>query len=121
MFDLRTDKRIKSGDFFKLKTDDAEARPLPSFALLEMQWFLTRVVGMAGAAGPYDPDWDADLDEEIPNLGLDEFRDTSFVSTDTGPSLPASPQFLRKDNLHPTKGSKHHTEEAEGDGVQEIM
>jgi hypothetical protein len=57
---------IKSGDFFELQTDDAMARPLPSFKLLEMQWFLTRVVGMAGAAIPYEAGWgDEDSDEEI--------------------------------------------------------
>ena len=65
LFDSRTDKRIKSGDFFELQTDDAIARPLPSFKLLEMQWFLQRVVGMAGAASPYDDeDWLEDSDEE---------------------------------------------------------
>jgi hypothetical protein len=64
LFNWRTDKRIKSGDFFELKTDDVEARPLPSFALLEMQWFLQRVVGMAGAAVPYSEDWgDEDSDD----------------------------------------------------------
>jgi hypothetical protein len=55
---------IKSGDIFELKTDDTIARPLPSFTLLEMQWFLTCVVGMAGAAVPYDEDWgDEDSDD----------------------------------------------------------
>jgi hypothetical protein len=88
LFNIHTQKPIKSGEFFELQTDDAIARPLPSFQLLEMQWFLQRVVGMAGAAGPYDPDWDTDSDEEIPNLGLDDVGDTSFVST--SPSLPAS-------------------------------
>jgi hypothetical protein len=43
-------RTIKSGDMFVIKTDDPEARPLPSIALLEMQWFLQRVMGMAGAA-----------------------------------------------------------------------
>ena len=78
LFNILTNKRIKSGDIFELKTDDAIARPLPSFKLLEMQWFLQRVVGMAGAAGPYDSDWDEDSDEDIPNFGLDEVGDTSF-------------------------------------------
>jgi hypothetical protein len=40
LFDFRTDKRIKSSDVFELKTDNAIERPLPSFKLLEMQWFL---------------------------------------------------------------------------------
>jgi hypothetical protein len=41
---------IKSSDQFVMTTDDVEARPLPSFALLQLQWFLQRVMGMAGAA-----------------------------------------------------------------------
>jgi hypothetical protein len=119
LFDIRRKKVIKSGEFFELKTDDAIERPLPSFKLLEMQWFLQRVVGMAGAAGPYDDeDWlDEDSDEEISNLGLDEVEDESLIFAD--PGLPNSPQFLRKDNLLPIEGSKHHTEEAEGDGARD--
>jgi hypothetical protein len=63
-------KRIKSGDFFELKTDDAIARPLPSFQILEMQWFLQRVIGMAGA---YKLDWlDEDFDDDISNFGLED-------------------------------------------------
>jgi len=47
---------VKSGDIFQLQTDDSEARPLPSFTLLEMQWFLQRITGMAGAAD-VEEDW----------------------------------------------------------------
>lgn len=103
---------IKSGDSFELKTNDVTKKPLPSFKLLELQWFLTRVMGMAGAAVPYEADHeDDDSDREISNFGLDEEADTSFVSD----SLPAgSPEFLRKYNPLPSiEGSKHHTEEAE--------
>jgi hypothetical protein len=55
------DQPIKSGDYFELQTHNPIQRPLPSFKLLEMQWFLKRVVGMAGAA---DIDWPSysDLD-----------------------------------------------------------
>jgi hypothetical protein len=123
------DERIKSGDFFELKTDDAIERPLPSFKLLEMQWFLTRVVGMAGAAVPYDEDWggeDSDdaavlyeagwgdevSDDEISNPGLEESKDDSFVLSD--PGLQDSPPFLRKGSP-PVEGSKHHTEAATRD------
>jgi hypothetical protein len=109
LFDFRRQKLIKSGEFFELKTDDAIERPLPSFKLLEMQWFLQRVIGMAGAAGPYE-DWlDEDSDEEICNPGLDEVGDASLIFAD--PGLPDSPQFLCKDNLLLIEGSKHHTEE----------
>jgi hypothetical protein len=94
-------------------------------ALLEMQWFLQRVMGMAGAAdelkdseyhfsdnalynwGPYnDGDNISNLGEfdedegDISNLGLDEGRDESFLSNVTGvlPSIEAP---------------KHYTEEME--------
>jgi hypothetical protein len=104
--DYRSSDRplIKSGDFFELKTDDPEARPLPSMKLLEMQWFLQRVMGMAGAAdeledgdyhfsddgfcrGLYYRDDVSDLGEpdededDVSNLGLDEAGDESFLSS----------------------------------------
>src|ERR1700722_10338784 len=83
LFYILTNKRIKSGDIFELKTDNAIARPLPSFKLLEMQWFLTRVVGMAGAAVPYEGHWvDEDSGDEISNLGLEEARYDSLVFSD---------------------------------------
>jgi HNH endonuclease len=117
LFNLHTRKPITSGEFFELQTDDPDTIPLPSFKLLEMQWFLQRIAGMAGAAGLDNSDWEEDSDEENSNLGLDEVGDTSLISRD--PSLPSSPQFLGKNNL----GSKHHTEEAAEDGVRvrEIM
>jgi hypothetical protein len=130
--ELSRNKRIvKSGDIFELKTDNAIERPLPSFQLLEMQWFLQRVVGMAGAAVPYDEDWEGEdsdddavlyeagwgdevSDDEISNPGLDEAEDNSFVLSD--PVLQGSPPFPRTGNFLPIKGSKHHTEAAMGDG-----
>ena len=97
-----------------------------------MQWFLQRVVGMAGAAVPYDEDWgDSDSDDaavlykaswgdevsddEISNPGLDEAKDDSFVLSDPLPQ--DSPPFLRKGSLLPVEGSKHRTEAATGDGL----
>jgi hypothetical protein len=83
LFDHNKKRHIESGDFFELETDDAIARPLPSFQLLEIQWFLTRIVGMAGAAFPYgSEDWDDDSDREVSNLGLDEVRDDSLSLSD---------------------------------------
>ncbi|KAH8655136.1 hypothetical protein BGZ60DRAFT_495817 [Tricladium varicosporioides] len=76
------DTKIKSGQVFELKTDDPIKKPLPSFRLLELQWFLMRVIGMAGAAFPYEVGWedDEDYEEEVPCLRLDEVGDTSFTS-----------------------------------------
>jgi HNH endonuclease len=83
-------KLIKSGDIFELKTDDAEARPLPSFTLLEMQWFLQRVMGMAGAADIEEDLGEEDWDDEISNLGLDEVGDASFISGMSDPGCAGS-------------------------------
>jgi hypothetical protein len=124
---------IKSGDLFELKTDDPEARPLPSIALLEMQWFLQRVMGMAGAAdeledreyhfsddgfcrGLYYRDDVSDLGEpdededDVSNLGLDEAGDESFLSS-AGLSDPIIPAIT---NLLPSiDAPKHYAEEME--------
>jgi HNH endonuclease len=102
----------KSGDFFDFETDDPVVKPLPSIKLLEMQWLLQRVAGMAGAAGPDELDCGEDSDDNVSNLGLDEVGDISYISTCSGPSLPKTPQFSRK-NLISTEGSKYHSEEAE--------
>lgn len=39
---------ITTGQLFEIRTDDPDKKPLPSMALLEMQWFLNRVMGIAG-------------------------------------------------------------------------
>ena len=104
---------IKSGDLFKLTTDDPEARPLPSIALLEMQWFLQRVMGMAGAADVEEGFEDEFSDGEISNLGLDEGGDESFESNVAGLSSPVVPPY--NTNLIPSiEAPKHYTEEMEG-------
>ena len=53
---------IVSGRIFEITTDDPEERPLPSIELLEMQWFLQRVMGMAGAGQKEDEDYFSDTD-----------------------------------------------------------
>ncbi|GKZ92483.1 hypothetical protein CBS147343_5179 [Aspergillus niger] len=45
-----TRSRISSGDIFTFKTDDPVGHPLPSMQLLDMQWILTRVLALSGAA-----------------------------------------------------------------------
>lgn len=54
---------IKSGEIFEIKTDDAVERPLPSFKLLEMRWFLDRVIGMAGNPHSYSDELSENLEE----------------------------------------------------------
>jgi hypothetical protein len=64
-----TNTPICSGDELILTTDNPKIRPLPSFALLDLQWKLQRVAALSGAAEPRD-DWpdDESSDGEI---GLD--------------------------------------------------
>ena len=122
------DRRIKSGDLFELTTDDPEARALPSIALLETQWFLQRVLGMAGAAdelsdsyhfsdnGLYYREGDdisdrGEVDNDnsnVSNLGLDEGGDEFFLSTVTGLSDPVVPDNTGV--LPSIEAPKHYTE-----------
>jgi len=59
------DRRILSGQVFSFKTTAPEKRPLPSWELLEMQWYLQRLVAMSGAAGWPILEWNDD-DNYIP-------------------------------------------------------
>jgi hypothetical protein len=106
LFD-KNKKQIRSGDCFELQTDDPIQKPLPSFELLELQWALHRIQGMAGAA---DVDWEAsDSDNEIeeaPSLD-DDVEDFSLVSEESLCS-PAKPN-------HPCY-PKHVTAEVEVEG-----
>ena len=79
-------KKIQSGDCFELQTDDPIQKPLPSFELLELQWFLHRIQGMAGAV---DVDWeevyldldsDSDNAEEVPSLLDNDVEELSLLS-----------------------------------------
>ena len=64
LFDCESEKPICSGDIITMKTSDPDEYPLPSFALLEMQWFLTRALGLSGAADVDPADWDSDFEDE---------------------------------------------------------
>ncbi len=83
---------------------------------------------MAGAAIPYDPDWNDDSDEEvIAALSYDldwvddsdeeasnpELSDPKHTVIVSDPIQPDSPEFLRKSTPLHSEFSRHHTEEAE--------
>ncbi|XRM39714.1 hypothetical protein ABZX51_003059 [Aspergillus tubingensis] len=78
LFNIQTEKALRSGDILTFTTDDPVDHPLPSFELLTMQWALHRVLALSGAADvtdeefdPRDPDalqveaTDEDNEEEI--------------------------------------------------------
>jgi hypothetical protein len=75
-------KKIKSGDCFKLHTNDPIQKPLPDFELLELQWFLHRIQGMAGAADMDQEEGNSDSDdtEDIPGLTLDDDNNITELS-----------------------------------------
>lgn len=49
LFDCNNDRVIQSKGIISIRTDDPDRRPLPSFALLEMQWMWNRVSALSGA------------------------------------------------------------------------
>lgn len=49
LFNFRTGQYIRSGDIFTIHTDDPVSMPLPSVEIVNMQWVLTRIVGLARA------------------------------------------------------------------------
>ena len=65
LFDFPTKQEICSGQKISLTTDDPKMRPLPKFALLEMQWILHRLAAMSGVAEIHD-DFDNDDDDAMP-------------------------------------------------------
>jgi hypothetical protein len=54
----RTRQVIDSGFQFTLTTTDTKDLPLPDERLIDLQWLLTRVLRMSGAAEPVDLDYD---------------------------------------------------------------
>ena len=60
-----TDSTICSGDIFTFKTDDPVGHPLPSMQLLNMQWILTRVLALSGAAWVTEEEPFPDSDNEM--------------------------------------------------------
>ncbi|PYH36864.1 uncharacterized protein BO87DRAFT_405094 [Aspergillus neoniger CBS 115656] len=58
LFNIQTEKALRSGDILTFKTDDPVDHPLPSFKLLSMQWALHRVLALSGAADVTDEEFD---------------------------------------------------------------
>jgi len=47
---VRPTRKSALDRLFLFKTDNPETQPLPNFELLDMQWVLTRLTAMSGAA-----------------------------------------------------------------------
>ncbi|PGG99233.1 hypothetical protein AJ79_08625 [Helicocarpus griseus UAMH5409] len=77
LFSCETEENIHSGTILTLHTDDPETKPLPSTALLEMQWILHRLTALSGAADIFFSEFD-------------QYGDSSDASFDLGVSDESS-------------------------------
>ncbi|OQE18871.1 hypothetical protein PENFLA_c020G03745 [Penicillium flavigenum] len=59
---------MSSGDLVVFKTKDPENLPLPSWDLLQMQWILSRIGAISGAADASTLPWDWDTEDEDSNM-----------------------------------------------------
>jgi hypothetical protein len=121
LFHFPTKQPICSGDTISLTTDDPVTRPLPHWALLEMQWILHRLTAMRGGAEIYDDfdnddddpmalrnewdqyegdEWDSYMEDDDWN-SCEEESPPMLVDQPSPPSSPSQPSSspLRKSNI----------------------
>lgn len=110
LFNCDTAAQIHSGDIITMETLNPDTHPLPSIQLLNMQFALTRALGMSGAAD-LDPEEldssDSDEEEEVlvaPRRGraynLQENQNPSRASSRTsGKETPGSRDTSRSFSL----------------------
>ncbi|KAK2735044.1 hypothetical protein FQN55_002289 [Onygenales sp. PD_40] len=81
-FDCETEEKIHSGTILTLDTDYPVTKPLPSTALLEMQWILHRLTALSGAADIFlsESDWHDDSSDV--SLDLDVSDESSLREGD---------------------------------------
>lgn len=79
--DCYTHELIKSGCVIKMTTPDPEKLPLPSFEVLEIQWYLHRVAAISGAAD-FVEDSDDDNDDDD-----DDLEDVRLVERPIAPGV----------------------------------
>ena len=93
MYNVLTDKKIRSGDEICLETNDPDRLSLPDWRLLEMQWILHPVTALSGAAEPRD-DFEDDDDDWNVSLGDEEDLENEWSAYTPSPakfSPPSSP------------------------------
>lgn len=86
--------RFMTGDKFVITTNDPETHPLPSFDLLEMQWYVNRVVGMCVGAGPEDEAVEEEgSDDNIASLYCYLSSSSSSSEADGGEEMEDEEEF----------------------------
>jgi hypothetical protein len=95
MYNVKTDKKICSGDEICLETSDPDRLPLPDWRLLDMQWILQRITAMSGAAERHDDFYEDDNDSCGDLMGDEEDLEMEDEWALSSPSLestiPSSP------------------------------
>lgn len=84
---------VTSGEIFTFRTPNPTTHPLPSFALLDRQWCLTRTVSMSGAADIFDEfEFVYDDDDDYEGPGVEYPHDPPDILNwaDSVPSSPAA-------------------------------
>ena len=94
---VRTRQAIDSGYRLTLTTTDTEALPLPDERLINLQWLLTRVLRMSGAAEPVDLDYD-----ETPPMNSPISSAPSLVPSKANSTRPLSSPQDSLPSAHPT-------------------
>ncbi|KAK2810066.1 hypothetical protein FQN50_003260 [Emmonsiellopsis sp. PD_5] len=82
LFNCETEEKIHSGTILTLHTDDPVTKPLPSIALLEMQWILHRLTALSGGADIFLPEFDGHDDSSDVDLDPDVSDESSLREGD---------------------------------------
>ena len=101
---------IHSGQVFTFKTTDPEKLPLPSMELLEMQWYLQRLVAMSGAADWPSLVWDDDDDDNIIPCPNPSYADGNMNTTiqDVYEWIPSPKLDVAREATCTTSGGPTH-------------
>jgi hypothetical protein len=82
LFSCDTEGKINSGTILTLRTDDPEIKPLPSIALLEMQWILHRLTALSSVADIFLSEFDQHGDSSDASFDLDMSDELSLREGD---------------------------------------
>ncbi|KJK63781.1 hypothetical protein P875_00064752 [Aspergillus parasiticus SU-1] len=84
LWNCDTEQPIYSGQLVTMTTRDPELMPLPSFDLLQMQWFLNLIAAMSGVADVTNKELDEELEDVSEGFSDDGdmVRETSEESSE---------------------------------------
>lgn len=81
LLDHETTSVIRSGDELRLETEEPQNHPLPRWEILEMQWFMNRVVAMSGVEAEDDYSNNDDYVDDYIDVG-DDYDDVDDYDDD---------------------------------------